>query len=110
MCYAISILSNRISSTDKAQKSKHAEVLEIVAHQKREIEELEAECSMLYLLVLGLARSSHPKLSIGSAPAIPIDEETVQQALGELEMEQLDQEPQVPTEIKQEAHSGHVFS
>jgi hypothetical protein len=49
---------------------------------------------MVYQLVLGLDRFSstvsQPKVSIGYAPTISNDEETIQQALGDLEMEQLD--------------------
>ena len=60
---------------------------------------------MLYQLVLELSRSSfvvsQPKLSIRSILVIPNEEETIQQAQGDLEMEQLDQELHLPIEIKQ---------
>jgi hypothetical protein len=66
-----------------------------VTHQKRQIKKLEVESTMPYQLVMGLTGNSQsmvslPKLSIGYAPVIVKEEETIQQDLGDLEMEQVD--------------------
>jgi hypothetical protein len=45
---AFSNLNNRVSNQDEAQNSRHAEMLEIVTQQKRQIEKLEADYDMLY--------------------------------------------------------------
>jgi hypothetical protein len=53
---------------------------------------IEADCSMLYPLVLCLAKRSstmvsNPRMSIGSAPDLIKEESTVQQAPDDLEMD-----------------------
>jgi hypothetical protein len=71
-----------------------------MTHWRRLIEKLEAKCSMLYEVVLGLTRSSwslasHPKILIGFAPTIVKDEEIVQQEQGYWEMDNVDLELQL---------------
>lgn len=71
-----------------------------MTHWRRLIEKLEAKCSMLYEVVLGLTRSSwslasHSKISIGFVPTIVKDEEIVQQEQGYWEMDNVDLELQL---------------
>jgi len=56
-------MKNIVSSMDEAQNIGHAELLEIVTQQKRQIEKLEFDCSMLNQFVLSLASSSKSEVS-----------------------------------------------
>lgn len=94
-------LNSKKANLEETQKFKHAEVVEIMAKQGKQIEKLETQCEMLYQLVLSLSRSSsHQNPSIGSAPSNPVEEKTVQQA---------QEGQQQQAESNQEAHSGHAI-
>ena len=82
----------------------HAYLLKILARKKR----LEAWCSMLYQLVLNLAKSSlaiisNRRMSVGTALYLEKDDEAVQQALGDLEIKHMEEELKLVTKDKHEA-------
>jgi hypothetical protein len=63
--------------------------LEIIVQQKRHIETVEEECSMLHQLVIGLTRSSHfvishQRMSIGFVLEIAHEEESIHEAPGDV--------------------------
>jgi len=85
--------------------SKNAKMIEIVARQSKQIVKLEAGCSTLFELVLGLTRSlhslfSHLKVSIGFVPIALKDEEIVQKSQGDMEMENAEVKIKLQADIK----------
>jgi hypothetical protein len=54
---SISHLKNRVSNQDEARNISHPYLLEIVNQQKRQIEKLKDDYSMLYKLVLDHTKS-----------------------------------------------------
>jgi hypothetical protein len=55
---AISHLSNKMTNQIRVQNVKYPQIPKIVSCKSRQIEKLEAECSMLHELVLDPTRSS----------------------------------------------------
>jgi len=101
----------------EAQRTSESEFSDIMACQTKQIEKLEANCNMHYELGLGLASNSHlhgdlshsranpPEVSISSVQIAEKDEETVQQAQGNMEIGNTKLEHNLQAAIKQEALS-----
>jgi hypothetical protein len=109
---SIFLVTTKVHENEHQCISQNAVIMETLLQQKRQIQVLEAECSMLRNMVCNLNKGSQSvasnfRMSMNYVPDEPKEEETIHQMLEDMDLG--NQESQ-PTNIGQdEAHNKHVF-
>jgi hypothetical protein len=111
------ITKSKFSLTTKVHENEHqcistnAVVMDTLVQQKRQIQILEAECSMLRNMVCNLNKGFHLatsnyRISMNSAPDDPKEEETVHQMIEDMD---LGNQESHPTNIGQDEALKNMF-